>query len=147
MPYFTLGVLIPPHVTDINAFVDGQVDRYDIGYPEANCEGSRLIRRTDAGVTGTGPWLAGVRNTGQDGRDTYDLDPAVIDHAIPTTQRALDCDIIPHALITATGRWRNHYFIWGPGDAHDDFPNWKRRVRRILQRHPGHRMMMLVTRN
>src|SRR5262245_43995588 len=98
MPHFTMAVLVPDHATDINAFVDRQIDPYDCGFPSSNCEGHRLIKRSDDWVTGTGVWLSGVRNTGRFGRDTYSTDPKVIDHAFPTTEHALAHGIIPHAI-------------------------------------------------
>jgi hypothetical protein len=69
MPYFSLGIIVPANETDIDAFVDRQLARYESGFPTSNCEGSRLIRRSDHWVTGTGKWLSGVRNTGRFGRD------------------------------------------------------------------------------
>ena len=147
MPYFTMGVIVPANETDINAFVDRQIDPYDCGFPSSNCEGHRLIRRSDHWVTGTGEWLSGVCNTHRFGRDNYSCDPKVIDHAFPTTEHALAHGIIPHAIITANGKWRDHYNIWGPGDYTEDFVAWNKTVRRILRRHAGHRMMILVTRN
>lgn len=147
MPHFTMGIIVPANETDINAFVDRQVDPYDSGYPTSNCDGYRLIKRSDRWVTGTGEWLSGVRNTGRFGRGTYSSDPKVTDHAFPSTEHALAHGIIPHAIITPNGKWHNHYFIWGPGDDETDFPRWNKTARRILRRHPGHRMMILVTTN
>jgi hypothetical protein len=63
------------------------------------------------------------------------------------TEHALAHGIIPHAIITPNGKWHNHYFIWRPEDYEADFPRWNKTARRILRRHPGHRMMILVTTN
>jgi hypothetical protein len=145
MPYFTMGIIIPAYVTDIEAFVSRQITPYNTGFPESNCDGGRLISRRDHWVIGTGSWLSGVRNTG--GADTYSDDSHVIDHAFPTTEYALAHAIIPHAIITVKGQWRDHYNIWGPGDYHEDFRAWNKAARRILRRHPRHRMMILVTTN
>ena len=147
MPYFTMGVIVPATETDIQTFVDRQVDRYDTGFPISNCDGSRLINRSDHWVTGTGNWVSGVRNTGSGEVDSYSRDPKVIDHAFPTTDHALVNGIIPHAIITPSGRWHNHYNIWGPGDYHEDLPRWNKKARRLLRRYRGHRMMILVTTN
>lgn len=149
MPHFTLGVLIPPHVTDINDYVDRQVDPFDSGFPSSNCGSYRLIRRSDEWVTGTGPWLADVQNKGCCEGDTFETDPEVLDHAFVATERALANGVIPHAIITPKGKWHDHYNIWGPSDYEDreDFPAWDKTARRILRRHPGHRMMILVTKN
>jgi hypothetical protein len=147
MPHFTMGIIIPANVTDINAFVDRQIEPYNCGFPSSNCDGHRLIKRSDRWVTGTGEWLSGVRNTGRFGRDTYSTDQDVIDNAFPTTEHALANGIIPHAIITANGKWRDHYNIWGPADYQDDFAAWNKTARRILRRHAGHRMLILVTCN
>jgi hypothetical protein len=147
MPHFTVGILVPADETDIDAFVERRVAPYNCGFPSSNCDGYRLIKRSDRWVSGTGKWLSGVRNTGRFGRDTYSPDREVIDHAFPTTEHALVHGIIPHAIITVNGKWHDHYNIWGPGDYEEDFPRWNKAARRILRRHPGHRMMILVTTN
>jgi hypothetical protein len=147
MPHFTMGIIVPASESDVSAFVYRQIEPFNTGYPTSNCDGYRLIKRSDHWVRGTGPWLSGVRNTGRFGRDTYCTNPKIIDHAFPTTEHALAQGIIPHAIVTPSRRWHNHYLIWGPGDDREDFPRWNKAARRIIRRYPGHRMMILVTSN
>ncbi len=77
-------------------------------------------------------WITGRETDGEAVRDN-----------VATTERAIERDIIPHAIITPDGEWHEHGQLgwWGMLLTEND--GWDAQARRILAGYPDHQLIIL----
>ena len=144
MTHFTVGIIVPPKIRNLKAYIAQQMAPYDENRTSARNSIDHLLTRWDWYHIG-GRWDGWITDNPQSSDNGFNFgkEHETVENNLATTEAALAGGKIPHAIVTPDGEWHERGEMgWFAVITHER-EDWDEAARDILRRHPGHRIIIL----
>lgn len=143
MTHYTVGIIVPPKIRNLKAYIDQQMAPYDenrtfgrnCANPVARWDWYRIGGRWDGWITGN--------SQSSDYGFNFNKKHETIKNNIATTEAAFVSRRIPHAIITPDGKWHDRGDLWMFGTTDKTQQELEKAMLKILRKFPGHHIVIL----
>jgi hypothetical protein len=144
MTHFTVGIIVPPRFRNVHAYIARQMFGYDKNRESARTSIDHLGSRWDWYRIGGrfDGWITDNEQSSDNGFNFHRRHETVQNN-IATTEGALTRNKLPCAVITPDGDWHDRGDLWQFGLRDEERQKCDERIRRILRKYPGHRIVIV----
>jgi hypothetical protein len=137
MTHYTVGIIVPPKIRRIKTYVDRQMAPYEenADSPNSRWDWYRIGGRYDG-------WITDNEQSSDNGFN-FDKKHETVQNNIATTEVAMAMSKLPCAVITPDGNWHDRGDLWLFGLTEEERQKCDARIRRILRKYPGHRIVIV----